>query len=152
MNNIPSPRIINSCIDTHSQQELRLSVQFRLLMTVCCFKSYNLITLTNNRLKKPQIRNNSKIQICLKKFSTLIAKLLKNCGNQSCIFPHNQQTDSKTYMSQIKIINFLNFVSPVTGKKQSLPNKFRLKQLYFNFEFPCTRTDGRMDGIASIML
>ena len=51
MNNTPSPRIINCCIDTHGQSELRLSVQFRLLMTICCFKSYNLITLTNNRLK-----------------------------------------------------------------------------------------------------
>ena len=51
MNNIPSPRIIHCCIDTHGQSELRLSVQFRLLMTVCCFKSHNLITLTNNRLK-----------------------------------------------------------------------------------------------------
>jgi len=60
MNNIPSPRIINSCIDTHSQSELRLSVQFRLLMTVCCFKSYNLITLTNNRLKKPRKEKDGK--------------------------------------------------------------------------------------------
>ena len=52
MNNNPSPRIINCMLYyTHGQSELRLSVQFRLLMIVCCFKSYNLITSTKNRLK-----------------------------------------------------------------------------------------------------
>jgi len=66
MNNIPSPRIINCCIDTHGQSELRLSVQFRLLMTVCYFKSYNLKTENNSKFKfaqnffLPRLQNYSK--------------------------------------------------------------------------------------------
>ena len=113
MNNILSPRIINFCIDTHGRSELRLSVQFRLLMTVCCFKSYNLITLTNNRLKITL-----KFKFAHKFFLPRLQNYSKTVATKVVYFPKINKLTKKHRRLKLKLaIFFLNFVILVTGKK-----------------------------------